>query len=317
MVLTDSILTVQERIYQWQQGNENNAIFNYPYFTSRQVSSRMKTPGIIVNRHLLKLARLSEAALLKRVAAVRQIRTRQMTADLFIDTAQQLKQLEQLHAAVHLEAFSAQLPGFNLAKSTVPFILTLPEPLHYWLAAHSLEEVKAQVANWMAALYASHTRRDKVWSKWRPDIRQLATAHYSPYVARQANQLIEVWTREYDQAQLRDGSSTAEVLRNPFRDNERPFLDQEDVRRSFQFEIRIGYFRRDDWVCIVERSLPKLIKLFPTRSLATNQAELKWSETDTLQRVESTPELWEAWLRTFSTVNPVPPPAASATASSY
>lgn len=219
-----------------------------------------------------------------------------------------MAQLEALHAAVHSKNFTKDLTAFDLASSWIPFIVELPPPLHQWLAAHSLAEVRGQVVNWLAALHAAHCCRFTMWRKLLPEIRQWAGAHYSKYVARQADELVEVWADQFDRAQALVGGATTGVLSNPFRGNERPFLDNADVLASYQFAVRIGYFRKDDWLFIVERSRPKLLTMYKDNiksgrwTEATIDRQLREIDSDRMNRSEADQGMWQAWQRDFPSV---------------
>jgi hypothetical protein len=181
----------------------------------------------------------------------------------------------------------------------------MPPPLYQWLATHSLEAVKAHLVNWMAALYAAHCRRDAMWRKLLPEIKRWASAYYSPYVARQANELLAEWARQFSQARRFAGGSASGVLENPFADNERPFLDSPKVITSFRFPVRIGYFREDDWLFIVERDRQKLLNFYKSNldsgvwTPRTIDEQMRNIDSDHLLRSEAKPELWDAWLRHF------------------
>ena len=262
--------------------------------------------AIVVNQQLPQLAKLPKAAFLERVANLEAIRTRKVPVSLLLGEKSQLAQLEVLHAAVQAGALPRGLPGFQIGDEWIPFVIEMPRPLHQWLASHSLDEVKGQLVNWMAALHASQCSRFKMWRKLLPEIRQWASAHYSPYRVRQADALIEVWEREFNSAQRLVGGATPGVLINPFRNNERPFLEDADVLASYQFDVRVGYFRKDDWLFIVERSLPKLLKLYKdniasgrwTRETVAKQ--LREIDSDKMNRVEADPDLWKAWCQHFN-----------------
>ena len=79
----------------------------------------MESLGIVVNRLITKLAKLSEQDVLQRVASVEQIRTRSVTVSLFISSTKRLKQLKELHAAVRSAQFTAGLAGFDMSSSWV------------------------------------------------------------------------------------------------------------------------------------------------------------------------------------------------------
>lgn len=261
----------------------------------------METSGIVVNRLIPKLAKLSESEILQRVARVEQIRTRTVTISLFISSAQRLEQLQELHAAVRAGQFTSSLAGFTMSPNWVPFLLELPAPLHAWLKANSWDDIEAQVMNWMAGLYAANCRRDDMLTKLKLAIKQRALAHYSPFDPRRAEDLVARWAAEYDQ-QRQQLTSTwqADVLRNPFTGIEWPFLDDAAVLASFRFEVRMGYFTDIDWAFIVVRDKQKIHKLFPEWSAGKIASELKRSETDNLDRNLGQPDMWQAWLQHFS-----------------
>lgn len=260
----------------------------------------MESPGIVLNRLVTKLAKLSEQELLHRVARVEQIRTRSATISLFISSAKRLTQLKELHAAVQSEQLTAGLAGFEMSPSWVPFLLELPAPLYTWLKANSWDAIEAQVVNWMAVLYAANCRRDDMLAKLRPTIKQLAL-RYSPFDPRRAEELLARWAAEYDHARQQMTSTyQADVLRNPFAGTEWPFLDNAAVRASFRFEVRVGYFTEEDWLFIVARDKQKIHKRFPEWSAWEVTSELKRAEADTLDRTTAEPAMWQAWLRNFS-----------------
>ncbi|GAB3585515.1 hypothetical protein [Hymenobacter daeguensis] len=266
----------------------------------------MTYSGIVVNRHLPRLAKLSNTQFLDRVANIQAIRRKKSELSLFITDARRMAQLEALHAAVHSGKFFANPTDFELSPSWVPFVLKMPEPLHAWLAAYSLPEVKAQVINWMAALYAAHCRRDSMWRKLLPEIKHAAIAHYTPYKAKQADELIEVWSRQYDQARRFVGGKACGVLENPFTDNDRPFLESEEVDTSYRFTLRTGYFREDDWLFVVERNRQKLLKYYQSNldsgvwTARTIDEQMRAIDSETMHRSEARPELWQAWRAHFS-----------------
>lgn len=271
------------------------------------------TLGIVVNRHLPQLAKISEAQLLARVANLEAIRTRKALVSLLIGDKIQMAQLEALHATVHSENLTEGMntkgmTAFALSSSWIPFLVELPPPLHQWLATHSLTEVKEQVINWLAALHAAHCCRFTMWRKLLPEIRQWASMHYSKYVPRQADELVEVWAEQFDRAQDLIGGATPGVLSNPFRDNDRPFLDSADVLASYLFEVRIGYFRKDDWLFIVERSRPKLLKMYKSNLDSGRWAEadidrqMREIDSDRMNRCEADQGMWQAWKRHFPSV---------------
>ena len=261
----------------------------------------MESPGIVVNRLIIKLAKLSEQEMLQRVARVEQIRTRPATISLFISSAKRLAQLKELHAAVQSEQFTSGLAGFEMSPSWVPFLLELPTPLYAWLKANSWDGIEAQVVNWMAVLYAANCRRDDMLAKLRPAIKQLALARYSPFDPRRAEELVARWAAEYDRKrQQMTSACQADVLHNPFADTEWPFLDNAAVRASFRFEVRVGYFTEEDWLFIVARDKQKIHKRFPEWSAWKVASELKRAEADTLDRTTAEPTMWQAWLRNFS-----------------
>ncbi|MDO7854437.1 hypothetical protein [Hymenobacter convexus] len=262
--------------------------------------------AIVINHQLLQLAKLSKETFLERVANVEAIRTRPTPISLLLGEKSQMGQLEVLHAAVQTGMLPRGMRGFQIGTEWVPFVVEMPRPLHEWLASHSLAEIKGQLVNWMAALHAAHCLRFQMWRTLLPEIRQWAGAHYSPYRVRQADELIAVWEREFDNTQHLVGPVTPGVLMNPFRDNERPFLDNADVLASYQFEVRVGYFRKDDWLFIVERSLPKLLTLYKdnissgrwTREFVAKQ--LREIDSDKMDRLEADRGLWQAWRQKFS-----------------
>ncbi len=261
----------------------------------------METSGIVVNRLIPKLAKLSESEILQRVALVEQIRTKPLTFSLFISSAQRLKQLQELHAAVRAGQFTSSLAGFNMSPNWVPFLLELPAPLHAWLKANSWDDIEAQVISWMAGLYAANCRRDDMLAKLKPAIKQRALANYSPFDPRRAEDLVAQWAAEYNQEQQQLTSTwSADVLRNPFAGTEWPFLDNAAVLASFRFEVHLGYFTDVDWAFIVVRDKQKIHKLFPEWSAGKIASELKRSETDNLDRNLGQPAMWQAWLQHFS-----------------
>ena len=263
-------------------------------------------PGIVVNRYLPQQAKLSESQFLERVAKLEAIRTQKATVHLLVGEKHQMAQLEELHAAVHSERLTSGLNSFSLSPLWVPFILELPLPLHQWLAEHSLAEIRAQVVNWLAALYTSHCRRFQMWRTLLPEIKQWANAHYSKYIPREADELIEVWADEYDAAQALVGG-TRGVLDNPFRGNERPFLDATRVQASIEFVVRVGYFREDDWLCIVERSRSKVRAYYKSNlddggwTERTIDQIMRHGTTDNMDRAEAKRDLWQAWNQHFPT----------------
>lgn len=263
----------------------------------------METSGIVVNRLISKIAKLSELEILQRVARVEQIRTRTAKISLFINSVQRLKQLQELHAAVRVGQFTSSLAGFTMSPNWVPFLLELPAPLHAWLKANSWDNIEAQIINWMAVLYAANCRRDDMWAKFKPVIKQRALAHYSPFDPRRAEALVARWAAEYDHEQQRLTSTwQADVLRNPFAGTEWPFLNDAAVLSSFRFEVRLGYFTDVDWAFIVVRDRQIVHKLFPEWSAGKIISELKRSETDNLNRNLGQPDMWQAWLQHFSPV---------------
>lgn len=267
----------------------------------------MKPVTFVANRNVPKVARLSPQTLLDRVRNVEQIRTRQsVTVSLFLTNADRMGQLTGLHAAVQTGTFDAHLAGFQLARSWVPFVLELPTPLYQWLSSRSLEEVRAQVLNWLAALYAAHCCRFQLWARVLPEVKRLARARYTPYVPQQAEALTDVWAAEYDRAVAQDGGLPMGILSNPFTDNERPYLDAPQVQAGYRFPVRVGYFSEEDWLFIVERSRPKLIKRFRGNldcgawTLRDIDQQMRSAETDKLNRAESIPELWQGWQQVFN-----------------
>lgn len=263
----------------------------------------MKASGIVVNRLITKLAKLSEQDILQRVARVEQIRTRSATISLFISSAKRLRQLKELHTAVQSEQFTSGLTEFEISPSWVPFLLELPAPLYAWLKANSWDGIEAQVVNWMAVLYAANCRRDDMLAKLKPVIKQLALTYYSPFDPRRAEDLVARWAAEYDHERQRLTSTwQTDVLRNPFTGTEWPFLDNAAVLASFRFEVRVGYFTEEDWLFIVARDKQKIHKRFPEWSAWKVASELKRSEADTLDRTLSDPAMWQAWLRNFSPI---------------
>jgi hypothetical protein len=261
----------------------------------------MESPGIVVNRLITKLAKLSEQDVLQRVASVEQIRTRSVTVSLFISSTKRLKQLKELHAAVRSAQFTAGLAGFDMSSSWVPFLLELPAPLYAWLNANSWDDIEAQVLNWMAVLYAANCRRDDMLTKLKPAIKQLALAHYSPFDPRRAEDLVAQWATEYDNTrQQLTSPGRTDVLRNPFAGTEWPFLEDAAVLTSFRFKVRVGYFTEEDWLFIVDRNKQKVHKRFPDWSAWKVASELKRAETDTMDYTLAEPAMWQAWLRNFT-----------------
>jgi len=269
-------------------------------------ASPLPEPTLLINQQLPQLARLSKATFLERVANVEAIRTREVPMSLLIEEKGQMGQLEVLHAAVQSGILPIGLPGFQIGAQWVPFVVEMPQPLLRWLAAHSLEDVKGQVVNWMAALHTAHCLRFQMWSKLSPEIRRWASTHYTKYNVRQADALIDVWAREFDSTQHQVGGATPGVLVNPFRDNERPFLDSPEVKASYQFNVRVSYFRKDDWLSIVVRSRAKYRTLFKDSfdsghwTEAHLDKQLREAASDNMIRVESDRRLWEAWLERFT-----------------
>ena len=272
-------------------------------------ASRLPEPALLINHQLPQLAKLTKATFLERVANVEALRTREVPLSLLIEEKGQMGQLEVLHAAVQSGILPVGMPGFQINAQWVPFVVELPQPLRRWLAAHSLEEVKGQVVNWMAALHAAHCLRFQMWKKLAPEIRDWAAAHYTQYNVRQADALIDVWAREFDSTQHRVGGATPGVLVNPFWDNERPFLDNPEVKASYQFTVRVSYFRKDDWLSIVVRSRARYRTLFK-EAFASGQwteahldRQLRDAARDNMIRVESDRGLWEAWRERFTAGN--------------
>ncbi|UOQ83308.1 hypothetical protein [Hymenobacter sp. 5414T-23] len=266
----------------------------------------MTHSGIVVNRQLPQLAKLSKTQFLDRVANIQAIRRKKSAISLFISDARGMAQLEALHEAVHTEKFFTKPTDFELSPSWIPFVLAMPEPLRAWLAAYSLDEIKAQVVNWMGALYAAHCRRDSMWRKLLPEIKHAAMAYYSPYRPKQADELIEVWNRQFEQARCFVGGQACGVLENPFADNERPFLDSEEVDQSYRFTVRTGYFREDDWLFVVERDRQKLLKFYKSNiehgvwTARTIDEQMRNIDSETMNRSEARPEIWQAWHHYFS-----------------
>ena len=190
----------------------------------------------------------------------------------------------------------------------MPFVLELPRPLHRWLSSRTWTEVQAQVLNWMAALYAAHCCRFRVWARVLPEVKRLARAHYTSYSPRQTAELTSVWAAEYDHVVAQSGDLPTGVLSNPFTDNERPYLDSAAVQASYRFPVRAGYFTEEDWLFIVERSRPKLLKRFKGNldcgvwTPHDLDRQMRDAETDKLYRAESTPELWQGWQQAFDTL---------------
>ena len=265
----------------------------------------MEDPVFVANREVPRLACLSAVA--DRVRHVEQIRTRkEVTISLFLTNADRMAQIEALHAAVQRELFDAKLPGFQFSRSWVPFVLELPQPLHQWLCSRPLEQARVQVINWMAALYAAHCCRFRMWSRVLPEVKRLARERYTPYNPHRADELTHIWTAEYDRAVALDGGLPTGILTNPFKDNERPYLDNALIQASYRFRVRAGYFTEEDWLFIVERSRPKLLKRFKgdldygARTLRDIDRQMRDAETDKLNRAEATSELWQGWQRAFS-----------------
>ncbi|MCA8833309.1 hypothetical protein [Hymenobacter pini] len=266
----------------------------------------MNATGILINRQLPQLAKLSNAELWQRVAQVEAIRTTgPLNVSLLIGDKDQFARLQALHTIVRENQWPHSFDAFQLSPSWVPFVVEIPPALQQWLANHSWDAIRAQLVNWLGALHAAHCLRFQMWRKLLPEIKQWAAEHYSPYVARQADELIEVWAREYDHAQQLVGGPTEGVLENPFRDNERPFLDKSDVLASYRFSIRVGYFRADDWLCIVERSRSKVRAYYKSNLESGAWTErtidqlMQHATTDNMHRSEADAELWQQWRQHF------------------
>jgi len=266
-------------------------------------------PGIVVNRALPSLARLNTPVLLERLAAIEGIRrTDWQILNLLIPDKAAYVQLEQLHQAVHAQLLTAKLAPDTLSPRWVPFVVQLDAPLHQWFVQHSFEQVRAQLINWLAALHAANCRRSAVWAKLGPEVRAWSAAHYSRYRIRLSEELLPVWAEEYERALALVGRPPVGVLENPFRVEERPLLDDAQVRASYRFRFQVGYFREDDWLFVVERSLPKLCHYYRD-NLASGQMtragladRIANIHTDKMQRSEADQALWQAWKHAFTSL---------------
>ena len=269
-------------------------------------ASPLPAPVLLINQQLPQLAGLTKATFLERVANVEAIRTREVPVSLLLEEKSQMGQLEVLHAAVQTGSLPIGLPGFYINAQWVPFVVEIPVPLFHWLARHSLDEVKGQVVNWMAALHAAHCQRFQMWRKLSPEIRRWAGAHYTKYNVRQADALIDVWAREFDSTQHRVGGATPGVLVNPFWENERPFLDKPEVLASYRFTVRVSYFRKDDWLSIVVRSRARFRRLYQEALDSGEWTEAYFDQqfqaraVDKMNRIEADRQLWQAWRERFT-----------------
>lgn len=267
--------------------------------------SQPHEPALLINQQLHQLARLSKATFLERVANIEAIRTREVPVSLLLEEKSQMRQLEVLHAAVQTGILPIGMPGFHINAEWVPFVVEMPRPLHRWLAVHPLNDVKGQLVYWMAALHAAHCLRSQMWRKLSPEINHLAGTHYTKYSERQADALIDVWAREFDSKQYLFGS-TPGVLVNPFQDNERPFLEKPEVRASYQFTVRVGYFRKDNWLSIILRSRARFRRLYKEAldsgqwTEAYFEQQFQAAAVDKMDRIEADRGLWQAWRERFT-----------------
>ncbi|MBF9238050.1 hypothetical protein I2I05_11655 [Hymenobacter sp. BT683] len=135
------------------------------------------------------------------------------------------------------------------------------------MKVNTFSAIKAQVVNWMAALYAARYYSSDIWCKLLPDVKRWAKAHYTPRVADPLVELNPVWAQQFRHALQLAGGAAGSILDNPFTDIKRLRTAFEMGKMNYQLPLQIGYLKDQEWLLIVERDRQKInqyYKLFLT-----------------------------------------------------